>query len=135
MGLAPPVPLLPRGEGDRPGLPGAPRLPNPDADRDAPYFWQGLGIFPHSVLVTRRLGLGGPAFTEFIIPDASHGRPLAAIELHLLVERWCLLRDQYRVYGNGSAVPWDGEFFVQGIPLVETVEGLLDPKAGVARAR
>ncbi|GAB4262680.1 phosphoenolpyruvate carboxylase [Deferrisoma sp.] len=104
-----------------------PRLPNPDADRDDPYFWQGLGIFPNSVLVMGRMGLQGPAFTEFIIPDAARGRTLARIELHL-VERWRLLRAQYAAYADETPIPWDGAFFVQGIPLIETVERLLDPR-------
>lgn len=104
-----------------------PRLPNPETDRDDPYFWQSLGIFSNSLLVMRRLGLPWLAFSEFIIPDASSGATVAKVERHIL-ERFRLDSAQYLAYGDASAFPFEGEFFVQGIPLIETVENLLEPE-------
>lgn len=104
-----------------------PRLPNPDTDRDDPYFWQGLGIFANSLLVMRRLGLPVLAFSEFILPDTSSGATVARVERGI-EERFRLDAAQYRTFGDGSAFPFEGEFFVQGIPLIETVEDLLAPE-------
>ncbi|GAB4266431.1 MAG: phosphoenolpyruvate carboxylase [Deferrisomatales bacterium] len=103
-----------------------PRVPNGDADRDDPYFWQAMGIFVHSLLVARRMGVEGMPFSEFIVPDAERGATVARTEAHI-AELYRLQRTQYRQYGDGSPFPYGGEFFAQGIPLIETVERLLDP--------
>ncbi|MDW7709557.1 MAG: phosphoenolpyruvate carboxylase [Deferrisomatales bacterium] len=104
-----------------------PRLPNPDTDRDDPYFWQSLGIFSNSLLVMRRLGLPWLAFSEFILPDVTSGATVARVERHIQ-ERFRLDAAQYRAYGDGNDFPFAGDFFVQGIPLIETVEALLEPE-------
>ncbi|MHB8764423.1 MAG: phosphoenolpyruvate carboxylase [Deferrisomatales bacterium] len=104
-----------------------PRIPNPDGDRDDPYFWQAMGIFVNSLLVMRRMNLSWMPFTEFVVPDASRGATLAEVERDIL-DLYRLQAGQYRHYGDGSAFPFDGRFYVQGIPLIETVEDLLDPE-------
>ncbi len=104
-----------------------PRIPNPDSDRDDPYFWQSLGIFTSSLLVMHRMDLPWMAFSEFIVPDASSGETLARVE-QAIEERFRLEAVQYPRFGDRSAFPFEGDFFVQGIPLIETVEDLLYPE-------
>lgn len=105
-----------------------PRIPNGDTERDDPYFWQSMGIFINELLVMHRIGLPGMAFTEFIVPNVTQGVTVARTEQHIL-QRYELQRKQYREYGDGAAFPFDSELFVQGIPLIETVEALISPEA------
>lgn len=104
-----------------------PRIPNGDTDRDDPYFWQSMGIFVNSLLVMKQMGLPWLPFSEFIVPDASRGARVAEVERDI-ADLFKLQREQYRHYGEGSPFPYEGKFFVQGIPLIETVEDLLDPE-------
>jgi phosphoenolpyruvate carboxylase len=104
-----------------------PRLPNGDKDRDDPYFWQSLGIFINSLPVMKKLGYPGMAFSEFIIPDVSDGATVAKIERAIL-ERYRLQSEQYERFAGGSAFPFEGDFHVQGVPLIEAVEDLLEPE-------
>jgi len=104
-----------------------PRIPNGDTDRDDPYFWQSMGIFVNSLLVMHRLGLPWLAFSEFIVPDATRGATVAEAERDIR-DLFELQAEQYRHYGPGTPFPYEGRFFVQGIPLIETVEDLLNPE-------
>jgi phosphoenolpyruvate carboxylase len=104
-----------------------PRVPNVDRDRDDPYFWQGIGILVNSLLVMSRVGFEGQGFSEFIIPDATDGETIAKIECDIF-DRYDLQRKQYQRHGDGSSFPFKGDFFVQGIPLIESVEDLLHPE-------
>jgi len=110
-----------------------PRIPNPDADRDDPYFWQSLGIFSNSLLVMRRMGSrGSPSRSSSSRTPAP--APRSPRWSGTSSERFRLEAAQYRTYGDGSAFSFDGEFFVQGIPLIETVEDLLAPERILGRA-
>jgi phosphoenolpyruvate carboxylase len=104
-----------------------PRIPNGDKERDDPYFWQSMGIFINSLLVMNRMGYEGLAFSEFIVPDITDGTVIAKIERDL-IDRHDLQRKQYQHYGEGASFPFEGDFFIQGIPLIENVEDLLNPE-------
>jgi phosphoenolpyruvate carboxylase len=104
-----------------------PRIPNGDTERDDPYFWQSMGIFINSLLVTNKIGFPGIAFGEFIVPDVRDGATVARMEKHIQ-QRYALQRMQYADYGDGTAFPFRDDFFIQGIPLLETVETLIDPE-------
>lgn len=104
-----------------------PRIPNGDRERDDPYFWQSLGIFVSSLPVMSQMGHTYPAFSEFIVPDTTDGVTVAKMERDIY-ERYELQRNQYRRYSGGSPFPFEGDFFVQGIPLIETIEDLLHPE-------
>jgi phosphoenolpyruvate carboxylase len=103
-----------------------PRLPNGDRDRDDPYFWQSQGIFANSVLVMDRLGLDWQPVTEFIIPDVTDGRTVAKTERAIL-DRYLMETRHYSMFGQGTRFPDREDFFVQGIPLIENVDHLMDP--------
>lgn len=104
-----------------------PRIPNGDTERDDPYFWQSMGIFINSLLVTNTIGFPGTAFGEFIVPDVRDGATVARTEKHIQ-QRYALQRMQYAEYGDGTPFPFQEDFFIQGIPLLETVETLIDPE-------
>jgi phosphoenolpyruvate carboxylase len=105
-----------------------PRIPNGDTERDDPYFWQSMGIFVNSPLVTNKIGFPGIAFGEFIVPDVRDGATVARMEKHIQ-QRYALQRMQYAEYGDRTPFPLQDDFFIQGIPLLETVETLLDPES------
>jgi len=114
-----------------------PRIPNGDTERDDPYFWQSMGIFINSLLVMNKIGLPGVAFGEFIVPDVRDGSTVAKTEKHIQ-QRYSMQRMQYAEYGDNTPFPFQGELFVQGIPLLETVENLIDPEPvwdGLIQAR
>jgi len=114
-----------------------PRIPNGDTERDDPYFWQSMGIFINALLVMNTTGLSGIAFSEFIVPDVRDGATVAKTEKHIL-QRYSLQRAQYAEYGDNTSFPFQDDFFVQGIPLLETVETLIDPEpiwSGLIEAR
>jgi phosphoenolpyruvate carboxylase len=103
-----------------------PRLPNGDRDRDDPYFWQSQGIFTNALLVADRMGLDYQPMTEFIIPDVTDGRTVAKTERAIL-DRYLTESRHYSMFGDGTPFPAGEDFFVQGIPLIEEVDHLMDP--------
>ena len=104
-----------------------PRIPNPDKSRNDPVFYQSLGIFINSLLVqTYRLGVRHrQAITEFIVPDTVNGRVIPELEVDI-ERKFEMVRERYPKYGDRSDFPFRGDFSVQGIPLIEDVEHLLD---------
>ena len=87
-----------------------------------------MGIFVNALLVMPAIGQPGRIpFTEFIVPGVIHGSTVARMERHIL-ERYNLQRKQYAEYGNGNAFPYENDFFVQGIPLIENVYDLIEPE-------
>ncbi|MHC4779715.1 MAG: phosphoenolpyruvate carboxylase [Planctomycetota bacterium] len=104
-----------------------PRIPNPDISRDDPNFYQSLGPFVNSLLILKKLGVPGQAFNEFIVPDATDGRRIAVLEGYLL-KLLSLHKGMYAEFGDGTPFPCTDDFFVQGIPLIETVENLTKPE-------
>ena len=104
-----------------------PRIPNGDTEHNDPYFWQSMGIFINALLVMNTINASGIPFKEFIVPDVRKGSTVATTERHIL-QRYDLQRSQYAEYAEGSPFPFDQDFFVQGIPLIETVEHLIRPE-------
>ncbi len=104
-----------------------PRLPNGDRDRDDPYFWQSQGIFTNALLVADRMGLHYQPVTEFIIPDVTDGKTVAKTERTIL-DRYQLEIRHYGMFGVGTPFPGPEDFFVQGIPLIEDVDHLMNPR-------
>jgi phosphoenolpyruvate carboxylase len=104
-----------------------PRIPNGDTEHNDPYFWQSMGIFINALLVMSTINASGIPFKEFIVPDVRKGSTVAKTERHIL-QRYALQRTQYAEYADGSLFPFHQDFFVQGIPLIETVESLIRPE-------
>ena len=103
-----------------------PRIPNGDRDRDDPYFWQSQGIFTNALLVADRMDLDWQPLTEFIVPDVTDGRTVAKTERAIL-DRYLVESRHYGMFGEGTPFPAGKDFFVQGIPLIEEVDHLMDP--------
>lgn len=104
-----------------------PRIPNPQRSRDDPVFLSSLAMFSNSLLVLNKLNIPGQAFTSFIVPDSEDGITIAKLE-EIINRHYRLHREDYASFAGEDCFPFKGEFSVQGIPLIESVENLLNPE-------
>lgn len=104
-----------------------PRIPNPRKSRDDPAFLSSLAMFSNSLLVLNKLNIPGQAFSSFIVPDSEEGLTIAKLE-EVIDKHYRLHRADYASFGDGDRFPFEGEFLVQGIPLIESVESLMNPE-------
>ncbi len=105
-----------------------PRVPNPAKSGADPIFEQSLGPFLNSLVVNlHRRGWKGQPIREFVLPQVSGGEMVARIERRLL-DHYERYKSEYHEDFPDKDFPFSGDFFVWGVPLIEEVEILSDPR-------
>lgn len=105
-----------------------PRIPNPRKSGTDPIFQQSFGPFVNSVIFNiQRLCQMGQPILEFVMPQVESGEVIARLERRL-VEHFDRYKDEYGEDFPGEDFPYKGDFYVWGIPLIEDVEHLADPR-------